>query len=190
MRYSGGMYVTLSDIAADIVKNACESGAEKVELEVMEIGADFRFIVRDNGKGMSKDEARQAIDPLSESAPQGKIGVSFPFLIQTVADAAGGWDLHTEKSAGTTVSVWFNVEKIETPPAGDLAGMFCEALVLPGPKEFIIRRLRKTGKSDVRYELRKTELEISLGGLADAGSQTLLRTYLKSLEEPAEPVLL
>lgn len=182
--------MTLSDIAADMVKNACESGAQMVELEVMEIGADFRFIVRDNGKGMSKDETRQAIDPLSESERQGKIGVSIPFLIQTVNEAAGGWDLRSEKSAGTTVSVWFNVEKIETPPAGDLAGMFCAALVLPGPKELIIRRLRKTGKSDVRYELRKSELGTALGGLADAESQTLLHTYLQSLEEPADPVLL
>jgi hypothetical protein len=178
------MYVTLSDIVADIVKNACESGAFNVELEITELGSEFRFLVKDDGKGMSKDEAARAIDPLSDTSVSGTAGFGIPFLIQTVSDCAGGWDLHTEKGGGTTIAVWFDVESVETPPVGDIAGIFLSSLMLPGPKEFIIRRIRKNGTNDVRYELRKTELAVALGGLADAGSKTLLATYLKSLENP------
>lgn len=188
------MFITLSDIACDIAKNACESGADMVELEVMEIGRDFRFLVRDNGKGMSRDETARALDPLSaagDNTPSGgeqtggKTGLGIPLLIHTVDDAAGGWDLHTEKGAGTTISVWFNSDNPETPPIGDLAAMFCSAIVLPGPREFIVRRVRKTGANDVRYEIRKTELAAALGGLGDSDSRTLLSTYLQSLENPA-----
>ncbi|GMO28189.1 MAG: ATP-binding protein [Spirochaetaceae bacterium] len=180
------MFVTLSDIACDIAKNACESGADTVELEVMEIGRDFRFIVRDNGKGMSGEETGRALDPLNSVDFPGtsKTGLGIPLLIRTVNDAAGGWDLHTEKGVGTTISVWFNNENPETPPVGDLATMFCDAMAMPGPREFVVRRVRKTGANDVRYELRKTELQSALGGLNDSPSLTLLSTYLQSLENP------
>jgi hypothetical protein len=183
------VYVTLSDIAADITRNACESGADTVELEIMEVGTEFRFLVRDNGKGMSNLEAARAINPFGtehEADGAQKTGVSLPFLVQTVNEAAGSWDLHTEKGVGTTVSVRFTLDNVETPTVGDLAVLFCAALAIPGPREFIVRRLRKTGVNDVRYELRKTELSAALGGLDDADSQTLLRTYLQSLEQPAE----
>jgi hypothetical protein len=185
------MIVTLSDIAADIVKNACESGAPLVELEVTELGQEFRFLVRDNGKGMSHAEAKHAIDPLGDvetrdgvevEVKHKKAGIGLPFLIQTVTEAAGGWDLHTEKGAGTTVAVWFDTDNPETPLTGDLAAMFSAVLGYQGPKEFIIRRIRKTGANDVRYELRKTELASALGGLADTESTALLSAYLHSLE--------
>jgi hypothetical protein len=177
--------VTLSDLAADITKNACESGADTVELEVMEIGSEFRFTVKDNGKGMSNDEAKRAVDPFDKvnGEERGKVGISIPFLIQTVDEHAGGWNLNTEKGVGTTVSVWFDTENIETPIAGGIALLFCDVLLFPGPKEIIIRRLRRTGRDNVRYEIRKTEITTAVGDLSDATSITLLRTYLKSLEE-------
>jgi hypothetical protein len=180
--------VTLSDLAADITKNACESGADTVVLEVMEMGCEFRFTVKDNGKGMSNAEAKSAVDPFCE-VKKGKVGISIPFLIQTVDEHAGGWNLNTEKDAGTTVSVWFDTDSIETPPVGGIAALFCDVLLFPGPTEIIIRRLRRTGKDDVRYEVRKTEINNAVGGFSDAASITLLRTYLQSLEEK-QPVAL
>jgi hypothetical protein len=188
--------VTLSDLASDIAKNACESGAAVVELEVMEMGSEFRFSVKDNGKGMSGAEARRAVDPFekvdggSKSAVEsgsagssGKIGIGIPFLIQTVNEHAGGWNLNTEKGTGTTFSVWFDIENISTPPVGDLASLFCGILVMSGPDEIIIRRLRRKGTADVRYEIRKTEIAEALGGIEDSASIALLATYLRSLEE-------
>jgi hypothetical protein len=177
--------VTLSDLAADITKNACESGADTVVLEVMEMGSEFRFSVKDNGRGMSNDEAKRAVNPIAKEndGEKGKVGISIPFLIQTVDERAGGWNLNTVKGGGTTVSVWFDTENIETPPPGGIAALFCNVLLFPGPTEIIIRRLRRTGKDDVRYEIRKTEISNAIGDLSDASSITLLRIYLQSLEE-------
>ncbi|MDR2864554.1 MAG: ATP-binding protein [Spirochaetaceae bacterium] len=176
--------VTLSDLVGDITQNACESGADTVELEVTEIANEFRFSVKDNGKGMSHDEAKQAVDPFEDRGnTKGKIGIGIPFLIKTVDEHAGGWNLHTEKGSGTTFTVWFDLGNAGTPPVGDIALMFRAVLLIPCPSEIIIRRLRRTGKDDVRYEIRKTEITEAVGGFADAASVTLLSTYLKSLEE-------
>jgi hypothetical protein len=155
-----------------------------VELEVTEIGDEFRFSVKDNGKGMSTDEANRAVDLFGNAgnAEKGKLGMGIPFLIQTVDEHAGGWNLHTEKGEGTTFTVWFDMGNIETPPSGDIAAMFLASLLSLGPQEMIIRRLRKTGSGDVRYEIRKTEIIEAVGGLDDAGSVMLLSTYLRSLE--------
>jgi hypothetical protein len=149
---------------------------------------------------MSDDEAKHAVDPLSgaddadvlykgKGAGLGKVGIGIPFLIQTVDEHAGGWNLHTEKGAGTTFAVWFDTGSIETPPSGDIAALFTAALLSPGPKEMIIRRLRKTGAYDIRYEIRKTELTEAVGGLDDPGSIMLLSAYLRSLEGN-EPITL
>jgi len=49
------MHFTLADLVTDITQNAVEAGSEKVILEVSETETEFRFIVIDNGKGMTED---------------------------------------------------------------------------------------------------------------------------------------
>jgi hypothetical protein len=181
------MHFTLSDLVTDIVQNAAESGAVQVELDVDETaGADgkreFRFLVQDNGKGMDQDEARRAVDPFvtdGSKHPHRKVGLGIPFLIQTAEQSGGGWDLKSEKGKGTRIGAWFDADNVDTPPLGDLSGMFRTILLFQGPDEVIIRRRGK----GVDYEVRKTELAEALGDLEDTGSLVLLDRYLRSLEE-------
>jgi len=199
------MQVTLCDLIQEVARNACESGADTVELEINEIGSEFRFLVRDDGKGMSPSEAESVVKPLGAGPASGetgvsgpeaadaegsgaaetpghKVGIGIPFLINTVNEASGVWDFHTEQGRGTSFNICFNMENIETPPQGDIAVSLRTVLLFAGPREIIIKRLRRTGINDVRYEIRKTEITKSLGGLADPASLTLLGTYLKALE--------
>jgi hypothetical protein len=111
------------------------------------------------------------------------VGLGIPFLIQTAEQSGGGWELRSEKGRGTTVSAWFDLSNVDTPPQGDLPGMFRTVLLFAGPEEVIIRRIRKGGPGDVDYGFRKTELAEALGDLEDAGSLVLLGEYLRSLEE-------
>ena len=180
------MHFTLADLVTDITQNACESGAKLVELEVKESGGEFRFLVRDNGKGMTKEEMNNAIDPFvtdGEKHPHRKVGLGLPFLIQTAAQSGGGWDAQSEKGKGTTATAWFDTGNVDTPPVGDLPGMFRTVLMFEGPEDIVIRRSRqRDGEETLDYEIRKTELAEALGGLDDAGSLMLLDQYLRSLE--------
>ena len=188
------MYFTLADLVTDITQNACESGAEFVELEITEGGGEFRFLVRDNGKGMTWEEIKHAVDPFFTDGvkhPHRKVGLGLPFLIQTAEQSGGGWDLQSEKEKGTTATAWFDMGNVDTPPLGDLPGMFRTILMFGGPRDVIIRRYRQqTGEAQddtsLDYEVRKLELEEALGGLEDTGSLVLLDQYLRSLEESEE----
>ena len=181
------MHFTLTDLVTDITQNACEAGAKLVELEISENNEEFRFLVRDNGKGMTSEQLSKAIDPFVTDGikhPHRKIGLGIPFLIQTAEQSGGGWDAQSEKGKGTTATAWFNTSNVDTPPVGDLSGMFRTILMFEGPENIIIRRSRKQdGVGLLDYEVKKTELVDALGNLEDIGSLVLLDQYLRSLEE-------
>ena len=145
-------------------------------------------MVRDNGKGMTKEELSRALDPFVTDGvkhPHRKVGLGLPFLIQTAEQSGGGWDVQSEKGKGTTATAWFDTGNVDMPPVGDLPGMFRSVLMFNGPDEVVIRRQRKGGTA-LDYEVRKSELVEALGGLEDAGSLTMLGQYLRSQEEEEE----
>jgi hypothetical protein len=187
------MHFTLCDLVTDITQNAAESGADLVELDVRETDKEFRFIVRDNGKGMDQDEVERAKDPFVTDGikhPHRKIGLGIPFLIQTALQSGGGWDLQSQKNRGTTVSAWFDMTNVDTPPVGEISGMFRTVLLFAGPGEILVRRVLEDGKRDIHYEVRKSGLLDALGDLEDASSLILMDQYLRSMEEDeAEEVL-
>jgi len=205
------MHFTLTDLVTDITQNGAESGADLVELSVEETVAsagkrEFRFTVKDNGKGMSSEELSRAQDPFITDGikhPGRKVGLGIPFLIQTAQQSGGGWDIKSEKKngtpvsgetatdCGTEISAWFDLDNVDTPPLGDIPGMFRTVLLFTGPDEMVIRRFRASapgagGEGHVEYEIRKTELSDALGNLEDAQSLILLDQYLRSLEDDEE----
>ncbi len=170
----------------DITQNAAESGADIVEVDVEESEKEFRFVIKDNGKGMSKEELQQAIDPFhtdGQKHPGRKVGLGIPFLIQTANQSAGGWDFASEKNTGTKVTAWFDKQNVDTPPVGDLPGMFRTLFLFPGPKEVLVRRKLDDGDKHIEYEARKSELLDVLGDFEDVSSLMLLNRYLQSMED-------
>jgi hypothetical protein len=176
------MHFTLADLVTDITQNAVEAEAATVELEVSDGDGEFRFLVKDNGKGMTEEELKRAIDPFYTDGvkhPHRKVGLGLPFLIQTAEQSGGGWDIKSEKGKGTTVTAWFDSKNVDTPPAGDIPGMFRTILMLDSKAEVIIRRK----KPNDNYEIVKSEVADAIGSLEDASSLVLLGEYLESLEE-------
>ena len=186
------MHFTLTDLVTDITQNAVEAGADTVELEISESispngspngGGEFRFLVKDNGKGMTEEELNRAIDPFVTDGikhPNRKVGLGLPFLIQTAQQSGGGWDIKSKKGEGTLVTAWFDTGNVDIPPTGDISGMFRTILMFNSKAEIILRR--KKSDND-EYEVRKSELIEALGGLEDTRSLILLGDYLRSLEE-------
>jgi hypothetical protein len=135
---------------------------------------------------MTKEELDRAKDPFVTDGikhPNRKVGLGLPFLIQTSVMSGGGWDLQSEKGKGTTAEGWFNTGHVDTPPLGDIPGMFRVILTSDTTAEIIIRRcLLSDDGTKNEYEVQKSELVEALGGLEDAGSLVLLDQYLRSLE--------
>jgi hypothetical protein len=195
------MHFTLTDLVTDITQNGAESGAECVELHISEVQGpsgkgEFRFTVKDNGKGMTAEELKRVQDPFVTDGikhPHRKVGLGLPFLIQTAEASGGGWKMESKKREegatgpfGTEVGAWFDLGNVDTPPLGDIAGMFRTVLLFDGPSEVVLKRFRDNPEGRVEYEVRKTELIEVLGGFEDAQSLNLLDQYLRSLEESSE----
>ena len=179
------MHFTLADLVTDITQNGIEADSSLVELEVTDGDGEFRFLTRDNCKGMTEEELKRAIDPFVTDGikhPHRKVGLGIPFLIQTAEQSNGGWDIKSEKGKGTVVTAWFDTGNVDTPPVGDIPGMFRTILMFDSKAEIIIRRKRKNDGAEEEYEIKKSELAEALGGLEDAGSLVLLGEYLRSLE--------
>jgi hypothetical protein len=206
------VHFSLTDLAADITQNSAESGADLVELAIWEqqvpaagggpvlmggsspVEGEFRFTVRDNGRGMDDAELKRAMDPFVTDGikhPGRKVGLGIPFLIQTATQSGGGWKISSVKRGmetaagkpcGTEVEAWFDLANVDTPPVGDIPGLFRTVLLFEGPKEIILRRKRQGGGADLEYAVKKTELADALGDLEDVSSLVLLGKYLRSLE--------
>jgi hypothetical protein len=219
------VHFSLSDLAADIAQNGAESGASLLTLEIREtVGpggalgaggrAEFRFIIRDNGKGMNAAALERAMDPFVTDGvkhPGRKVGLGIPFLIQTAEQSGGGWEISTAKDGcepafrsggtglagnsgdeglGTTVEAWFDLANVDSPPVGDIPGLFRTVLMFTGPQEIVLKRSRVSAggvsthgmEADLDYEVKKTELTEALGDLEDVSSLVLLGKYLRSLE--------
>ncbi|MCL2809839.1 MAG: ATP-binding protein [Treponema sp.] len=176
------MHFTLADLVTDITQNAVEAGSDEVVLEVNETDKEFRFLVKDNGKGMTEEELKRAIDPFVTDGikhPNRKVGLGLPFLIQTAQQSGGGWDIKSEKGKGTSVTAWFDTGNVDIPPTGGIPGMFRTILMFDSKAEIILRRKKANGDE---YEVCKSELADVIGGFEEVSSLVLLGEYLNSLE--------
>jgi hypothetical protein len=101
--------------------------------------------------------------------------------------AGNAADADTAGVSGTTVEAWFDLANVDTPPVGDIPGLFRTVLLFSGPEEIVLKRSRKGGDAELDYEVKKTELIEALGGdLEDVSSLVLLGKYLRSLEGDEE----
>jgi len=145
-----------------LIQTAIQSGGG---WRIISATADGEWTVRSGGIGT---------DGITGKDSAGKGGAD------TGGKVAG---VHSADASGTTVEAWFDLVNVDTPPVGDIPGLFRTVLLFSGPEEIVLKRSRKGGNAELDYEVKKTELIEALGGdLEDVSSLVLLGQYLKSLE--------
>ncbi len=181
------MHYSLADMILDLVQNSVEADAETITLDLIRSEKCLTVRLADDGKGMTEGELEKAKDPFYTDGikhKHRKVGLGIPFLIQTVEQADGSFEIHSEKNKGTSLNICFNLENVDTPPEGDLAGLFRQTLCFEGDYELIIKRMiTSEDGSETGYTLSRNELKEVLGDFNESGSMVLLRDYLRSQEE-------
>ncbi len=186
------MHFCLCDFVLDITQNAVEAGARNIELDLFEGEGRISVRVSDDGGGMTEEERARALDPFHTDGtkhPGRKVGLGLPFLVQGVQAAGGSWSIESRRGKGTTVSFSFPADHVDTPPLGDVAGLFRSVLAFDGAYGMRIRRRREAGfggREGTEYELSRSELEEAAGNFSEASSLILLGRYLESLERPGD----
>jgi anti-sigma regulatory factor (Ser/Thr protein kinase) len=101
----------------DIVENAVAAGADRVFIAVNE--NDRRDLlslrVTDNGRGMSREDRRRALDPFFTTGRK-RTGLGLPLLAQTAELSGGRVVLESWPGRGTRVTARFRLGHVDRPP--------------------------------------------------------------------------
>lgn len=188
------MHWTLSDMVLDLAHNSIEAGAAQVDLTVAERGSQLRIEITDNGKGMDRDQQQRALDPFYTEAgkhPGRRVGLGLPFLVQTVDQTGGRYELSSEPGVGTRLVIEIDAGHVDAPPLGDLAGAVTLLMCFDGDYDLRLTRSRvppveSAEDSDRVYEISRSALIEVLGDLSHVANRALVDQYLRGCEEGLE----
>lgn len=155
---------TISDHVLDIVQNSVRAKATMIEIIVNEelFNNLYKLEINDNGCGMSREVAEQAVNPFFTSRNTRKVGLGLPLLKQN-AEAAGGWlTISSEPGKGTKVQAVFLHNHLDRPPLGDI-GTVWYLTVLSNPA---IRLVYKHQAVNGSFEIDSEEIRAMVEGVS------------------------
>jgi hypothetical protein len=180
------MHFSVGDFIIDLVDNSLEADASLVEVEFLESDKNILVSVRDNGTGMDDELLCRIRDPYYTDGikhPGRKVGLGIPFLIHAIEQCGGKFSIESVPGKGTDVSFTFPTDHIDTPPIGDLAETFADAVLKSKEYEAVLLHGMTDGSGERNYRVTRSELIDALGELESVVSQNLVRRYMASHEE-------
>ncbi len=170
----------------DLVENAVSAGASYVRIivEISEIEDKLKIEVEDNGKGMTTEEIKQALDPFGTTKSGKKVGLGIPLLAQTAELCEGKLKIESKKGKGTKVSAEMKLKHMDRPPLGDLASTFFTMIFGHPDIDFYI----KVKADDREMEIDTVEIKEVLG--KEAFSHPEVISFIKeNIERELKDVL-
>lgn len=180
------MHRYLTDYILDITQNSFEANSNNVVLKIDEDDRYFSFFISDDGLGMSQEVLSKVLDPYYTDGikhKKRKVGLGLPFLVQTIRDTDGTFDIKSKVGEGTVVKSSFDLCNVDTPPVGDIPSTLLALISSPQARNFSIERNIKTKLGSSSYQLTRTDLIEILGDLENSSSLFMLREYLRSQED-------
>ena len=116
------MLTEISLHVLDVAQNSVRAGASFIEISMEADTKKDRLIVtiKDNGCGMSKNQAEQALDPFYTTRTTRRIGLGIPFFKQAAEGSGGNFELCSKEGEGTLVRAIFGLSHIDRMPVGDI----------------------------------------------------------------------
>jgi hypothetical protein len=107
----------------DILRNAVEAGATRVELTITEDEPADRLTltIADNGRGMDEETIRRALNPFYTTRTTRHVGLGLPLFTAAAETAGGGLTIRSRPGEGTTVEAAFRLSHPDRQPLGDMA---------------------------------------------------------------------
>jgi anti-sigma regulatory factor (Ser/Thr protein kinase) len=144
----------------DALENSVEAGATRIELLIEEdLKEDIlKIVIRDNGRGMSEEFARQVLDPFVTTRTTRHVGLGLPLFAAAAERCNGNLRIESKLGVGTTVTATFQHSHIDRAPLGDIPGTLMAVILSQRPvdiqyKHRVNRRTFELDTADVRREL-------------------------------------
>lgn len=147
----------------DVLENALEAGATRVELNIDEDLAGDRLLieVRDNGRGMDAETAQRAVDPFYTTRTTRHVGLGLPLLKAAAERCGGGLTLVSAVGEGTQVRATFRHGHLDRAPLGKMADTLLAFLMSERKAQLVYRHCVGDGV----FELDTAEIEAELDGI-------------------------
>lgn len=176
------MHAYVCDYITDLVQNAIEAGAGQITLEIATAPETIRIAIGDNGKGMSPETLKKAMNPFYSEAGKHdhrRVGLGLPLLRQAADALEGSLDVQSEPGKGTRVAFTFNARHLDMPPMGDIPATVVGLMAFPGSFDLTLQRQTPHGS----YEISRSEIIETLGSLGDPSNLALTKAFLREQEE-------
>ncbi|MDC7245725.1 MAG: ATP-binding protein [Sphaerochaetaceae bacterium] len=186
------MHASLCDFLTDIVQNSIEAGSHLISIQIYQDEHAMTFKVTDDGRGMSEEQLRKALDPFYSDGVKHehrKVGLGLPFLQQMIEETGGDFSISSKVGEGTEVNWKVPLDHIDSPPSGDIPSALNSLMAYPGDFELRFYRCAEKGEAKEEYEVNKSDLLEVLQDLSTAGNLVLMKEFLQSQETAIEEFL-
>jgi anti-sigma regulatory factor (Ser/Thr protein kinase) len=131
----------------DIVQNALEAGASRVQIIVNEDAQRNRLTiaVEDNGRGMGAETLARVADPFFTTRTTRHVGLGIPLFKAAAQRCAGDLTIASQPGRGTTVVAEMQRDHIDRAPLGDIKSTLLSILLMADSDRVT---------ADIRYEQR------------------------------------
>ena len=176
------MHASVCDQLHDLVQNAIEAGASRINVHWVESGGWQEITITDDGCGMDRATIDRALDPFYTDGIKHRhrrVGLGLAFLKQMVEETGGELTLTSEVGVGTKICFRLDQAHVDVPPMGDVIRSLVGLMAFDG--NYDLEVFREVGKN--HYKISRLALLEALGELESAASLLLMRDYIASQEE-------
>jgi anti-sigma regulatory factor (Ser/Thr protein kinase) len=147
----------------DIAENSITAGASKIWITIREDTRknSLTIEIRDNGKGMNDEMAKNILDPFVTTRTTRPVGLGVPLLAQAAKESLGDIKVKTKQGKGTSITAHFQYNHIDRKPLGDIEKTIIVLIAAHPEIDFIFRHTRN-GRS---FRIDTGEIKNNLEGI-------------------------
>jgi hypothetical protein len=112
----------------DIVQNSTAAAATRIRTVICADRKNgmLEITIEDNGCGMDEELLTRVTDPFSTTRTTRKVGLGIPLFKASAEQAGGSFRITSQKGVGTVVKSSYQMDNIDRPPLGDVAGVITD----------------------------------------------------------------
>lgn len=116
----------------DLAENSIRAEASFIEILLDENIKDdiLTLVIRDNGRGMSKEFVKEITNPFVTTRTTRKVGLGIPFVKQITDSCEGSLVIDSEPGQGTELKAVMKNSHLDRPPVGDIVSVIHSLIVL------------------------------------------------------------
>jgi len=128
----------------ELMENSLTAGATRLELEIEEDPQANLLTVRlrDNGRGMTPEEASRATSAFYTTRTTRRVGLGLSMIKALAEECGGSFELGSETEKGTAVVFAVPLNHLDCPPLGDMGATVAACLSRDQPVDLLYRHRR------------------------------------------------